>query len=111
MTWRIELDTAIDLYRAEMFEKCIAHTRTVSRDNTPLYPRLRYYMLLACCLDDWHEAEDMRSHAETTYTSWCLSNLTSSFPSAHRVRSDLRTKLDRLADDLETFTPKPWKET
>ncbi|TIA35291.1 hypothetical protein D6C78_06244 [Aureobasidium pullulans] len=80
MTWHIELDTAIYLYRAEMFEECIVDIGTVFRDNTPLYLRLRYYMLfLACCLDDWYEAEDMRFHAETTYTSWCPSDFTSSF--------------------------------
>lgn len=112
MTWHIELDTAIYLYRAEMFEECIVDIGTVFRDNTPLYLRLRYYMLfLACCLDDWYEAEDMRFHAETTYTSWCPSDFTSSFLGANEVRNDLRTNLDRLADDLETFRPEPWKGT
>jgi hypothetical protein len=109
--WHAELDTAIDLYRAEKFQECIAHTRTVFRDNTPLYPRLRYYMLLACCLDDWHEAEDMRFHAENTYTSWCLFNPTGSFPGADKVQSDMRTNLDRIADDLKTFRAEDWKET
>jgi hypothetical protein len=80
MKWHAELDTAIDLYQAERFEECIAHTNTVFRGNTPLYPRLRYCMLLASCLDDWYEAEEMRFHAENTYTSWCLFNPTSSFP-------------------------------
>lgn len=110
-TWHAELDTAIDLYRAKKFEECIAHTNTVFRDNTPLYPRLRYCMLLASCLDDWYEAEEMRFHAENAYTSWCLFNPTSSFPGADKVRSDLRTNLDRIADDLKTFRPEDWKET
>jgi hypothetical protein len=109
--WHAELDTAIDLYRAEKFEECIAHTNTVFRDNTPLYPRLRYYMLLASCLDDWYEAEDMRFHAENTYTSWCLFNPINSFPGADKVRSDMRTNLDNIADDLKTFRPEDWKET
>lgn len=109
--WYAELDTAIDLYRAEKFEECIAHTDTVFRDNTPLYPRLRYHMLLASCLDDWYEAEEMRFHAENTDTSWCLFNPIGSFPGAEQVRSDLRTSLDRIADDLKTFRPEDWKET
>lgn len=109
--WPAELDRAIDLYRAEKFQECIAHTRTVCRDNTPLYPRLRYHILLASCLDDWHEAEDMRFHAENTYNSWCLHNPVSSFPGAGEVRSDLRANLDQLADYLKTFRPEDWKET
>jgi hypothetical protein len=109
--WHAELDTAIDLYRAEKFEECIAHTNTVFRDNTPLYPRLRYCMLLASCLDDWYEAEEMRFHAENTYTSWCLFNPINSFPGADKVRSDLRANLDRIADDLKTSRPEDWKET
>jgi hypothetical protein len=109
--WHAELDTAIDLYRAEKFEECIAHTNTVFRDNTPLYPRMRYFMLLASCLDDWYEAEEMRFHAENTYTSWCLFNPINSFPGADKVRSDMRTNLDRIADDLKTFRPEDWKET
>jgi hypothetical protein len=110
-TWPAELDRAIDLYRVEKFRECIAHTRTVCRDNTPLYPRLRYRILLASCLDDWHEAEDMRFHAENTYNSWCLYNPVSSFPGAAEVRSDLRTNLDQLAEYLKTFRPEDWKET
>ena len=109
--WPAELDRAIDLYRAEKFQECIAHTRNVCRDNTPLYPRLRYRILLASCLDDWHEAEDMRFHAENAYNSWCLHNPVSSFPGAGEVRSDLRTNLDQLADYLKTFRPQDWKET
>jgi len=109
--WPAELDRAIDLYRAEKFQECIAHTRTVCRDNTPLYPRLRYHILLASCLDDWHEAEDMRFHAENTYNSWCLHNPVSSFPGAGEVRSDLRANLDQLADYLKTFRPEDWKQT
>lgn len=109
--WPAELDTAIDLYQAEKFQECITHTRTVCRDNTPLYPRLRYHILLASCLDDWHEAEDMRFHAENTYNSWCLHNPVGSFPGAGEVRSDLRTDLDQLADYLKTFRPEDWKQT
>jgi len=109
--WPAELDRAIDLYRAEKIQECIAHTRTVCRDNTPLYPRLRYHILLASCLDDWHEAEDMRFHAENTYNSWCLHNPVSSFPGAGEVRSDLRANLDQLADYLKTFRPEDWKQT
>jgi hypothetical protein len=108
MKWHAELDTAIDLYQAEKFEECIAHTNTVFRDGTPL---LRYCMLLASCLDDWYEAEEMRFHAENTYTSRCLFNPTSSFPGADKVRSDLRTNLDIIADDLRTSRPENWKET
>ncbi|KEQ77777.1 hypothetical protein M436DRAFT_17250, partial [Aureobasidium namibiae CBS 147.97] len=106
-----ELDRAIDLYRAEKFQECIAHTRTVCRDNAPLHPRLRYRILLASCLDDWHEAEDMRFHAENTYNSWCLYNPVSSFPGAGQVRSDLRNNLDQLADYFKAFRPKDWKQT
>jgi hypothetical protein len=109
--WPAELDRAIDLYRAERFQECSAHTRTVCRDDTPLYPRLRYHILLASCLDDWHEAEDMRFHAENTYNSWCLYNPVGSFPGAGEVRSDLRTNLDQLADYLKTFRPEDWKQT
>jgi hypothetical protein len=111
MTWHVELDTAIDLYRAEKFEECLVHIGTVLGDNTPLYPRLRHYILLACCLDDWHKAEDMRFHAENTYTSWCLLNPTNSFPGADDVRIDLRNNLDRFANDLGTFRPEDRKET
>lgn len=52
-----ELDTAIDLYNEEQYDECIAHINRVYRDNVPLYSGLRYNILLACCLDDWHEAE------------------------------------------------------
>lgn len=57
MSWSTELDTAIDLYNAEDHKECIAQIRSVYRDNTPNYARVRYSSLLACCLDDWDEAE------------------------------------------------------
>jgi hypothetical protein len=57
MTWHRGLDIAIRLYNAEAYEDCIAHIRSVLRHNTPNYACVRYYILLACCIDDWHEAE------------------------------------------------------
>lgn len=57
MTYAQELDTAIDLYNEEQYDECIAHINRVYRDRVPLYSSLRYNILLACCLDDWHEAE------------------------------------------------------
>jgi hypothetical protein len=55
MAWPPALNTAIDLYNTDKHEECITHIRTVLRDNTPNYARVRYYTLLACCLDDWYE--------------------------------------------------------
>ncbi|CAD0015919.1 unnamed protein product [Aureobasidium pullulans] len=69
-----ELDTAIDLYNEEQYDECIAHINRMYRDNVPLYSSLRYNILLACCLDDWHEAENRRYYAENCYANWCLFN-------------------------------------
>ena len=64
-----ELDTAIDLYNEEQYDDCIAHINRVYRDNVPLYPSVRYNILLACCLDDWHEAEVRKLHNINGYVS------------------------------------------
>lgn len=63
MRWTSDLDTAINLYNAEKYEECIAHIKTVFRDNTPNYARVRYHSLLACCLEDWYEAEVCHNNA------------------------------------------------
>lgn len=57
MEWVRELDRALDLYNAHDDTGCIAYVNSVLRDTTPGYPRTRYYALLACCLDDWREAD------------------------------------------------------
>jgi hypothetical protein len=57
MAWSSALKTAISLYKKEEYEECITHTRTVLKDNTPNYARVRYCSLLACCIKDWYEAE------------------------------------------------------
>jgi len=49
--------TAIALYNVEQYEVCVNFINRVYLDTTPLYRRLRYNILLACCLEDWHEAE------------------------------------------------------
>jgi hypothetical protein len=96
MTWHVELNTAIALYRAEKLEECIAHIRTVFRDNTPLCPRLRYYMLLACCLDDWYEAEDMRFHTENKHTPLGAPSI---LPAAFMVRIKCETTCTLISTD------------
>lgn len=57
MNWVNELEKAIELINAEEFDNCVAHVNTVLRDTTPVYPRIRYYALLALCTSDWREAE------------------------------------------------------
>jgi hypothetical protein len=50
----------------------------------------------------------MRFHAENTYASWCISN--GGHPRVERVRENLRTSLDEVAEYLSTFRPDDWKE-
>ncbi|THZ15091.1 hypothetical protein D6C91_06975 [Aureobasidium pullulans] len=101
-----ELDTAIDLYNEEQYDACIAHINRVYRDNVPLYSGLRYNILLACCIDDWHEAEHRRYYAEN-----CLFNPDGSYAGVERTRTSLRDNLDELSEYLASFRPDDWKET
>lgn len=77
MEWVRELDRALDLYNAHDDTGCIAYVNSVLRDTTPGYPRARYYALLACCLDDWREADVSFLHT--------CSDLQSGTKSAHRL--------------------------
>ncbi|THZ73540.1 hypothetical protein D6C84_09652 [Aureobasidium pullulans] len=106
-----ELDTAIDLYNQEQYDECIAHINRVYRDNVPLYSGLRYNILLACCLDDWHEAENRRYYAENCYANWCLFNPDGSYEGVERTRTTLRDNLDELSEYLASFRRDDWKET
>ncbi|KAG9683818.1 hypothetical protein KCU95_g10991, partial [Aureobasidium melanogenum] len=74
MEWVRELDRAVDLYNAHDDTGCIAYVNSVLRDTTPGYPRTRYYALLACCLDDWREADAMRARAENSFANWRVFN-------------------------------------
>ncbi|KAG9526024.1 hypothetical protein KCU93_g5625, partial [Aureobasidium melanogenum] len=110
MSWAHELDTAIELFNSEQFDRCAAYVESVYRDNTPLYPRLRYDMLLAYCEDDWYEAENKRYLAENSYAHWCLFNPTGSYEGVDQDREILREYLDELADYLRPSRPDDWKD-
>lgn len=51
--------------------------------------------------------QNERSYA---YAHWCLFNPTGSYPGVDRIRTDLRTDLDQLAEYLRTFRPDDWKD-
>lgn len=138
MPWLYELKTAVALYSEGDFQGCIAHINTVFRDTTPNYPRTRYYALLACCTDDWREAEAslsieksdtvfffliaiqvltgketkqrMRTAAESTYAHWCIHNHADDYAGADRLREKLRAILDEVDEKLKSRRPSDWYE-
>ncbi|THX17276.1 hypothetical protein D6D13_00646 [Aureobasidium pullulans] len=108
MNWVDELEKAIKLINAEEFDNCVAHVNTVLRDTTPGYPRIRYYALLALCISDWREAEEMRTKAEDCFSNWQLLNKPGDFPGVDGVRDELSAILEEVAEDLKSRRPSDW---
>ncbi|THZ90376.1 hypothetical protein D6C88_04125 [Aureobasidium pullulans] len=103
MNWK-----AIELINAEGFDNCVAHVNTVLRDTTPGYPRIRYYALLALCISDWREAEEMRTRAEDCFSDWQLFNRSGDFPGVDGVRDELSDILEEVAENLKSRRPSDW---
>ncbi|THY88000.1 hypothetical protein D6C93_07375 [Aureobasidium pullulans] len=108
MNWVNELEKAIELINAEEFDNCVAHVNTVLRDTTPGYPRIRYYALLALCISDWREAEEMRTTAEDCFSDWQLFNRSGDFPGVDGVRDELSDILEEVAENLKSRRPSDW---
>ncbi|KAG9952649.1 hypothetical protein KCU85_g1831, partial [Aureobasidium melanogenum] len=108
MEWVRELDRALDLYNAHDDTGCIAYVNSVLRDTTPGYPRARYYALLACCLDDWREADVMRARAENSFANWRVFNRPGDSSRLREIHDELRAILDEVHDILKRRRPDDW---
>lgn len=102
-------NTIFELYQNDQLEECESEAKQLLEDPAiPRYHRIKTYLLLGSCVEEWTEAESYRSRAETLWRIVRRWHQEGEDAKIDAALQELRTSLDFLQQDLENDRPEEY---